>query len=274
MTASDYSVTFPYGETSDPYSPASPHRGDDYPCPQGTLIVIGSTTIGTTGATGFVFGAHLHVQEWQGNASITRKPQNAFKGGTVVNLSTNKDQGSWGRFITIHKDGWNTTYAHLDTINVSIGQVITEEQMINDDDIGILRILHSEIGGWDLNRTHAGEFDQLFKDAWRGHSIRELIWAQWNAPQQFRNTRESWRIFYDKYASLVGELNTRPTKADYEALVKKLQEESSKTKELTDKLAEELAKPPITNTVEIEKKLTISDHITAILSYIKGIFKR
>lgn len=280
MTASDYPVTFPYGATDSPYSAASPHRGNDRACPMDTPIVIAGTVIGFTGSSGMSTGPHLHIQEWQGNAANTRLPQNEFKGGTVVNLDANPNQGSWGRYITIQKDGWNTTYCHLNSIVVSKGQVITEEQMINDDDIGILRILHSEIGGWDLNRTHAGEFDQLFRDAWRGHSLRELIFAQWNAPQQFRNARESWRLFYEKYASIAGELSSRPTKADYEALVKRLQDESAKTAEAQAKLDAELAKPPqivtVTETVteEVEKPLSWSRVMQWIIEQLNKIRRK
>lgn len=127
MTASDYEVTFPYGATSAPYSSAHPHRGDDHPCPAGTPLVINGVTLGLTGATGKVIGAHLHIQEWQGDYATTRKPQNAFQPGTVTNIDPNGTQGdgSFGKFITIQiADGWNDTYCHLSRINVTVGQVI------------------------------------------------------------------------------------------------------------------------------------------------------
>lgn len=137
MSAADYDINLPYGATSKPYSSSHPHRGNDRACPAGTPVVIGSTTIGLTGATGYVFGAHLHIQEWKGDYATTRKPQNEFKGGVVVNVDTvgtypnNKNDGTqgdgtFGKFITIRcSDGWNTTYCHLSKINVKVGQVIS-----------------------------------------------------------------------------------------------------------------------------------------------------
>ena len=130
MIASDFEINFPYGATDAPYSPTHPHRGDDRPCPVGTPVVIEGVSIGLTGATGFVSGPHLHIQEWQSDYANTRKPQNAFVPGKVVNIDPDGTQGdgSFGKFITIQTaDGWNDTYCHLSQINVSVGQVIGDE---------------------------------------------------------------------------------------------------------------------------------------------------
>lgn len=127
MSVQDFPINFPYGATSAPYSAAHPHRGDDRACPVGTAVIIGGQTIGLTGATGNVTGAHLHLQEWKDNYANTRKPQNSFQGGTVTNIDPTGTQGdgSFGKFITIQtSDGWNDTYCHLSQINVKIGDVV------------------------------------------------------------------------------------------------------------------------------------------------------
>lgn len=149
MTASDYPINFPYGATVAPYSPTHPHRGDDHPCPAGTPLVINGITLGLTGATGFVSGPHLHIQEWQNDYANTRKPQNAFKPGTVVNIDPSGTQGdgSFGKFITIQTaDGWNDSYCHLSQINVTVGQKIGDSMAntlatldeVNDLCVGML----------------------------------------------------------------------------------------------------------------------------------------
>lgn len=125
--ASDYPINFPYGATSPPYSVAHPHRGDDRACPEGTPLVVAGQQIGLTGKTGYVIGAHLHIQEWRGDYSNTRKPQNSFKPGVVKNIDPAGTQGdgSFGKFITIQtSDGWNDTYCHLSRIDVKVGQEI------------------------------------------------------------------------------------------------------------------------------------------------------
>lgn len=65
------------------------------------------------------------------------------------------------------------------------------DEMITKDDIGLLRIGHSEIGGWDLNQTHAGAYDKLFTDAWVGKPVKDFIWAQWTAGASYRNAKEA-----------------------------------------------------------------------------------
>lgn len=139
MTAQDFGVTFDYGRTSPPYSANSPHRGQDRDCPYGTSLVAGGTQIGLTGNTGYVLpkpspnnpyaGSHLHVQEWHTYPSNTRKPQNSFKGGVVVHTSFSSD---FGNYVTIQKDGWNTSYCHLSRIDVKVGQIIGETTMTPD----------------------------------------------------------------------------------------------------------------------------------------------
>lgn len=144
------------------------------------------------------------------------------------------------------------------------------DEMINDSHLDVLRIAHSEIGGWDFARTHAGEFDKVFLDAWRGRPIADLVRAQWNAPQLFRNTRESWHKFYDQWNSKTGELSTRPTKAEYDKLLADMKAEQAKVLEAQAKLSEELARPP----VEVTKPFTDSDGVNWLKSLWNRIFKK
>lgn len=65
------------------------------------------------------------------------------------------------------------------------------DEMITKDDVGLLRIAHSEIGGWDLHKTHAGEYDTIFMNAWYGKPVKEFIWTQWVNGQAYRDAKEA-----------------------------------------------------------------------------------
>lgn len=154
MSAQDYPVTFPYGATSDPYSPTRPHRGDDRPTPMNTPVLLDGQQVALTGNTGMTSGPHIHIQEWTGSVANTRKPQNSFKGGKVMTVSNDVNQ-QWGKHITIkNADGWMTTYAHLNQINVQAGQVIGGDVEIGHD---TANIIHQDLTGknWDKSSWEA-----------------------------------------------------------------------------------------------------------------------
>lgn len=130
MYADQYPITFPYGATDAPYSPARPHKGNDRPTPMGTKIRIGSTVIGLTGNSGLSTGPHLHSQagtdEWCQN---TLQPdQYEFKPGKVVHVG---NASQWGNYIImqVNPDRY-ICYAHLSEIMVKEGQEITGDTML------------------------------------------------------------------------------------------------------------------------------------------------
>jgi len=195
MSAQGYGINFPYGATSAPYSVSRPHRGDDRPCPTGTPLAINGQVIGLTGATGFVTGPHLHIQEWNGSYANTRKPQNAFKPGTVVNVDKDATQGdrSFGKFISIQNaDGWVDSYCHLSVINCNVGDkigVTMSDSSITEAETDVLRIAHSEAGGWNLGEVHTGKYDKLFVDTYRGKSVSYMLRKQWENGSDWRDKR-------------------------------------------------------------------------------------
>lgn len=132
------------------------------------------------------------------------------------------------------------------------------DDVITPDKVDVLRIGHSEIGGWDMNDTHSGKNDKIYLDAWNGKPEASFIRAQWQAGEAFRNARQAKAAFYDTWASKVGELSTRPTKAELDALNVALKASHQAVIDAEAKLAIELAKPPevIVETVEKEVELT------------------
>lgn len=123
-TAQNYAVSFGYGQWDGTYyTKERPHRGNDRPTPTGTPIIIGDTTIGWTGMTGWATGPHLHTQAGTDpGCQNTFKPDALeFQPGTVVAKGW-RDQ--WGDFVIIKVGANYICYAHLSQTNVSVGQVI------------------------------------------------------------------------------------------------------------------------------------------------------
>ncbi len=181
MTAQDYGVTFPYGATSAPYSPGSPHRGNDRPTPSGTPVVIGGVTIGLTGATGLVTGPHLHTQagpDPKAQQTVNPGPYE-FKPGTVVETGT---ASQWGNYVIVRVGTHHIVYAHLSQINVSQGKVLGGDmEQINLDTARILASqcwardgydgrpnAHSGASDDDLKRNHVGKplTNKYLRDNW------------------------------------------------------------------------------------------------------------
>ncbi len=61
--------------------------------------------------------------------------------------------------------------------------------MIGPESTNLLRIGHSEVGGWPFAETHNGNYDKTFHAAWDGKDEDAFMYAQWLAGATFRNNR-------------------------------------------------------------------------------------
>lgn len=271
MTAQDYPISFPYGATSPPYSPTRPHRGNDRACPAGTPIVVVGTQIGLVGSTGLADGPHLHTQAGTDIAcQNTFNPTPLeFKPGRVVNTGVGSQ---WGNFVTVQVGNQYITYCHLQRIDVSVGQELNED-MRTKVTTAVNRIIHTEMEGWPYQETHAGKFDKQLEAAWNGRDLEEMIWSKWNQDGAFREARERNRLFYEKYASVIDELGSRPTKAQYDEAMAKLAAEAGKVEAANKKADEALEKAKQLEAQKTEDSKLL-DEGSGVFAWITKLFNR
>jgi hypothetical protein len=101
------------------------------------------------------------------------------------------------------------------------------EEMITPDDVDVLRIGHSEIGGWDFNATHTGQNDALYLGAWQGKPVKEFVRAQWQAGAGFHDKRNAEMAAYPGLVTQVDTLTKDLDAANAE--IKTLQDQINST---------------------------------------------
>lgn len=176
-----YPISFPYGSTAPPYTSSHPHRGDDRACPANTPVIIQGVTVGLVGMTGWATGYHCHIQEWLNSKTNVRKPQNAFKGGTVTEVDPvgNTGDGSWGKYVTIsNDDGWNSSYCHLNEVKVAVGDKIKEGGQVSNP-IDVLRMIAGEVQGFDAE-VYNGKYDAMLMGEWGNDPLETVVREAFN----------------------------------------------------------------------------------------------
>lgn len=134
MIASDYPVTLPYGATSPPYgTPLYPyHRGEDRAMPDGVPVLVNGVQIGLSGHTGFVTGPHLHIGHFIGNKDVNPNGQGFIVPGAKVTIIERNDPIDGNDVHLRGEDGTDWVYLHLSRVDVTEGQIIQGEEMVDD----------------------------------------------------------------------------------------------------------------------------------------------
>jgi len=200
-------------------------------------------------------GAWGHAKDWATSASVAQhfdkvsSPQAGDIGvgpGTIINPYGH----IWIYLDPVTALEQNGRVARRVSINAPIQKPIAilrrkgtpqGDNMANPT-MTTLRIAHSEIGGWDLQKSHNGSLDALFQGAAGNKEVNQFIYEQWQAGTPYREVKQRQADFYNKYNKLVGELEARPTKAQLEEVATKLAVESAKVAKAEEALKAEQAK--------------------------------
>jgi hypothetical protein len=219
MTAQDYNVNYKYGAYgSAGYTKSNPHRGNDRPCPCGTLLTIGSTQIGKTGRTGKATGCHLHTQAGTDIAvqnTVDPTPYE-FKAGIVVGMRIT-DSGEWGKFVKLKVNNIYIVYAHLSEVYVKVGDKVGDDmpEIITKEKARIyLALIQGKNGLYDRKNALAGDMDNDIDKYFRGRNDDDVFWEIYNS-KEARDYRERYQLAAQK--ALEGQVPVKVlTKGIYE----------------------------------------------------------
>lgn len=162
MEAKDYPVTFPYGATTAPYSPAHPHLGEDRKMPKGTPIPVNGVLVGYAGSTGKSTGDHTHNQRQDKNGKVINPQGGGFEvpKPTVV-TETGYKADSIGYYVR-YRDGNGFIWSifHMDKpASVRVGQQLIKGDNMQQD----IDVLYKQVDNLNKQRAEqATQIDQLY----------------------------------------------------------------------------------------------------------------
>jgi len=184
-------VTNPFGEPG--YGVFGKHAGVDLRASVGTPIYAptdGYVTENYVGTSGIiVLGARIAELEHRFlHLSKIVVKSGSFKEGQLIAYSGNTGNVAAHLHWDVRKPGTAWNHAFSDYINPLslLNQSQGDTEMITKDDVGLVRIAHSEVGNWNSAEVHAGLHDAHIMAAWVGKPVKDLFWAQWNNGQPHR----------------------------------------------------------------------------------------
>lgn len=144
-----------------------------------------------------------------------------------------------------------------------------KEDMIKDGDGPLLAELNYKLKGWPAGSANPAT--ELA--AWKGRDWRQFLTeglAERN--NGYNQTLATKDAFYNKYSKIVGELESRPTKAQLDEVIAKLGAEASKVAKAEAKAQEEAQKAKELGELLVEEKANKSED-TKLLDNLFGSIK-
>lgn len=96
---------------------------------------------------------------------------------------------------------------------------IGDNNMITKEDKAAVRIVMSEVEGWNGHEVHSGKHDTQIMGAWTGKTWPEMIWHCWNVQKAHRiHLEDALRAREAKTREMqviIDSLSERPTKEEY-----------------------------------------------------------
>jgi len=133
--------------------------------------------------------------------------------------------------------GWGETLNGVRVVEQVQGGTMADNVITKNDAIG-MRIIASEIKGWDFQEVHSGKYDASELAAWTGHGWNDYLYFAWKEGAGYRYLKSKYENFYKTYESQISELSARPTKDELAKLGEALKNEQAKVVEAEKALEE------------------------------------
>lgn len=209
---------------------------------------------------GIAYQARGHAKDWPTNANVLSyfDKVNTIQPGDII-VYPGTFGGGYGHIAVALGNGMMLDQNGGGGLRVAIRQVwpgysailrrkgtVTNQQgddMITANDRDPIRVISSEVKGWDFDQVHKGTWDSREVAAWTGRSWRDFIMQGWHEGAAFRAARNQKMRDYDVLAKQVQELSTRPTKAELENITNQLKASADRVAELEQEVIAAQNKP-------------------------------
>lgn len=105
--------------------------------------------------------------------------------------------------------GWTEDVGGVKVIKQEGGDM---EDIITDKHRDLIRVISSEVKGWNRDEVHSGKLDDREMKAWKGNKISVFSQQAWNEGGNYRALKDKWKAAYDAQPGLlkkIEELNTQ-----------------------------------------------------------------
>lgn len=77
------------------------------------------------------------------------------------------------------------------------------EDIITDKHVALIRVMSSEVKGWNRDEVHSGKFDDREMKAWKGKKLSHFSQQAWDEGGSYRDLKDKWKAAYDAQPGLL-----------------------------------------------------------------------
>lgn len=173
-----------------------------------TWVANSPTGVPPYGST-VVFGAPMGGQVRLSNGQVVYAGHTgiAIEGSDTNKVRIIQQNDPVGTGVSIKEYNYNSVLGWYVPKSQSPQPPQGASDMITNADTDIVRIVNSEVKGWDFNAVHTGQYDAREMAAWVGKDVKQLLREGWIEGTAWHNTRNQQMKDYPTLVKQVYDLN-------------------------------------------------------------------